>query len=247
VLGIREKVLGPEHPDTAISVSGLALLLKAKGDYEGAEPLYRRALAIREKVLGPEHPDTATSVNNLASLLYTKGDYAGAEPLYRRALGIREKVLGPEHPNSLSVLNAIASCLRLKGDRDNAFAICSKLIGIGESILNRAEAEGRPDRINISRWTAIAYNEIAFHRDAPSEDWTSAEVGFRRAVELMAGAGEPVELANMELNLQTVLHRSRKGADIGKVIELTSFLEEKGDPRAAKGRAILDAGPNPPG
>ena len=44
-LAIREKALGPDHPDTATSLNNLALLLKSKGDYAGAEPLCRRALA----------------------------------------------------------------------------------------------------------------------------------------------------------------------------------------------------------
>jgi tetratricopeptide (TPR) repeat protein len=78
----------------------MALLLEAKGDYAGAESLYRRALAIREQALGPEHPDTAASLNGLASLLWAQGDDAGAEPLYRRALAIAEKTLGPMHPTT---------------------------------------------------------------------------------------------------------------------------------------------------
>src|SRR5215210_88011 len=67
-LGIYEKMLGPEHPDTALSLNNLAGLLQAQGDYEEARPLLERALGIYEKVLGPEHPDTALSLNNLASL-----------------------------------------------------------------------------------------------------------------------------------------------------------------------------------
>jgi hypothetical protein len=54
-VAICEKVLGPEHPDTAASLNNLARLLKAQGDLAGARPLHERALAIREKVLGPEH------------------------------------------------------------------------------------------------------------------------------------------------------------------------------------------------
>jgi tetratricopeptide (TPR) repeat protein len=68
-LAIREKALGPEHPDTATSLNNLALLLLAQGDLAAARPLYERALAIREKVLGPDHPYTATGLNNLAGLL----------------------------------------------------------------------------------------------------------------------------------------------------------------------------------
>ena len=86
--------MGPDHPDTATDLDNLAWLLEDKGDYAGAEPLYRSALAIRKKALGPDHPDTATSLNNLAGLLEDMGDYAGAEPLYRRALAIFEKVFG---------------------------------------------------------------------------------------------------------------------------------------------------------
>jgi tetratricopeptide (TPR) repeat protein len=67
-LAIREKVLGPEHPNTARSLNNLALLLDNQGNYEEARPLYERALAIREKVLGPEHPNTELVRQNLASL-----------------------------------------------------------------------------------------------------------------------------------------------------------------------------------
>ena len=42
-LETREEVLGPKHPDTLLSVNNLAILLKAKGDRAGAEPLYRCA------------------------------------------------------------------------------------------------------------------------------------------------------------------------------------------------------------
>ncbi|MCP4359898.1 MAG: tetratricopeptide repeat protein, partial [Chloroflexi bacterium] len=67
-LAIREKVLGPEHPDTATSLNNLALLLQAQGDYEGALPYYDRALAIFEAKLGPNHPNTRIVRSNLASL-----------------------------------------------------------------------------------------------------------------------------------------------------------------------------------
>jgi tetratricopeptide (TPR) repeat protein len=64
-LAIREKALGPEHPDTAESLNNLAELLQNQRDFAGARPFHERALAIREKALGPEHPDTAGSLNNL--------------------------------------------------------------------------------------------------------------------------------------------------------------------------------------
>jgi nephrocystin-3 len=65
VLSIREKVLGPEHPNTASYLMNLAALYDAIGDYDHAKPLYQRALEILEKVLGAEHPNTVTVRNNL--------------------------------------------------------------------------------------------------------------------------------------------------------------------------------------
>jgi tetratricopeptide (TPR) repeat protein len=57
-LGIREKVLGPDHRDTGGSMNNLACLLHSKGDYEAAERLYRNALAI-------EDPSSANHVQRL--------------------------------------------------------------------------------------------------------------------------------------------------------------------------------------
>jgi tetratricopeptide (TPR) repeat protein len=51
-LAIREKVLGPEHPDVAQSLNNLGELYRIQGRYAEAEPLLKRALAIRERVLG---------------------------------------------------------------------------------------------------------------------------------------------------------------------------------------------------
>ena len=62
-LAIRDKVLGPEHPDTANSLNNLAALLQDQGDLTGARPLLARALAIHEKVVGPEHLDTASATS----------------------------------------------------------------------------------------------------------------------------------------------------------------------------------------
>ena len=56
-LRIWQKVLGPEHPDTATSLNNLAVLYRDMGEYAKAEPLLQEALGIRQKVLGSEHPN----------------------------------------------------------------------------------------------------------------------------------------------------------------------------------------------
>jgi len=67
-LAIRERVLGPDHPDTATSLNNLAWLLQVHGELAAARPLFERALEIRKRVLGPDHSDTALIRSNLAAL-----------------------------------------------------------------------------------------------------------------------------------------------------------------------------------
>jgi hypothetical protein len=43
-----ETVLGPDHPNFALMLNSLALLLAAKEDNAEAESLWRRAIAIQE-------------------------------------------------------------------------------------------------------------------------------------------------------------------------------------------------------
>jgi tetratricopeptide (TPR) repeat protein len=107
-LEIFEKVLGPNHDNTASCLSNLALLYDNQCRYEEAEPLHLRALEIRETVRGADHPDTALSLNNLAGLYYYQGKYEEAEPLYRRALKIYENVPGLEHPGAAFTMNNLA-------------------------------------------------------------------------------------------------------------------------------------------
>lgn len=79
-LAARERSLGPEYPDTAMSLNNLALLLKDEGDLAGAHLLYERAVRICEQWAGPNHPDTVTSLNNLGCLLRDQKRSGWAKP-----------------------------------------------------------------------------------------------------------------------------------------------------------------------
>jgi tetratricopeptide (TPR) repeat protein len=70
-LTIREQVLRPNHPDTAISLNNLATLYSEQGKYTKAEPLLKRALTIYEQLLGTGHPTTQTIQANYMALLNT--------------------------------------------------------------------------------------------------------------------------------------------------------------------------------
>ncbi|RPA89592.1 TPR-like protein [Choiromyces venosus 120613-1] len=131
----REKVLGPDHPDTLTSVNNLASLLRALGRHGESETMSRRALEGREKVLGPDHPDTLTSVNNLASLLQTLGRHGESETMSRRALEGYEKVLGPDHPNTLTSVNNLALLLQTLGRHGESETMSRRALEGREKVL----------------------------------------------------------------------------------------------------------------
>jgi tetratricopeptide (TPR) repeat protein len=133
-LAIREKKIGPEHPDTATSLNNLALLLQHQGDFVGVLPLFERALAIWEKSLGPEHPDMATALNNLGCLLRDQGNFTEARPLFERALAIREKVLEREHPKTATSLINLAFLLTNQGNFTEARPLYERALAIDEKV-----------------------------------------------------------------------------------------------------------------
>jgi len=178
-LEIREQALGPEHPDVAASLNGLAILHRNQGNYTKAEPLFQRALAIREKALGPEHPDLAYSLNGLAILHSEKGDYAKAEPLSQRALAIREKALGPEHPDVAASLNSLAILHYNKGDYAKAEPLYQRAL----AILEKALGPEHPDlAYSLNGLAILHYNK---------GDYAKAEPLYQRALAIWEKALGP--------------------------------------------------------
>ena len=179
VLVIKEKSLGPEHPNTATSLNNLAFLYNKMGVYDKAEFLYKRALTISEKVLGAEHPETARALNNLATLYDNIGVYNKAELLYKRALAINEKVLGPEHPDTAITLNNLAFLYDNMGTYNKA----EPLYKLSLSIKEKALGPEHPD-------TALALNNLATLYDKMGA-YNKAEPLYKRALAIKEKALGP--------------------------------------------------------
>ena len=171
-LAIREKVLGPDHPDVAVSLNNLGVLYQNQGRYDDAEPLYQRALEIREKVLGPDHPDVAMSLDSLGMLYNDQGRYSDAEPLYRRALEICEKVLGPDHPDVANSLNNLGVLYNGQGRYSDAEPLYRRALEICEKVLG----PDHPDVANSLNNLGVLYNDQGRYSDA--------EPLYRRALEI---------------------------------------------------------------
>ena len=161
-LDVRERALGPNHPEVAQSLNNLAVVLNAMHDSVGALPLYRRSLAINEATFGPDHPEVALSLNNLAMMLSKQGDYGAARSLFERSLAIDEKALGPTHPDVASDLNNLAGVLQRQLDYTTALPLLERALAIREEALG-------PNHFLVAEGLnnlAFVYRELGDHVSA---------------------------------------------------------------------------------
>ena len=115
-LAVARKTYTADHPELAVPLTSLAVLLHERGNLEEAESHYREALEIRQKHFGRKDPDVASILSNLGILLQDKGDYEAAEPIFREILDIDRELLGDDNLNVAIDLNNLGNLLRDKGD-----------------------------------------------------------------------------------------------------------------------------------
>ena len=113
---IKERALGPAHPDLATSLINLGVQRALAGDPPAARPSVERALAIREAAFGPDHPVVAAALQTLGGLLITLHDDDAAKVMLERAQRIREAVYGENDPDIVRTLVNLAILYQETGD-----------------------------------------------------------------------------------------------------------------------------------
>jgi tetratricopeptide (TPR) repeat protein len=199
-LAIREQALGSEHPDTAMGLNSLGVLLRVQGEYVAARALFNRALAIYEKALGPEHPSTAIALNNLALVLKDLGDLSGARYLFYRVLFIREKALGSEHPDTALSLKDIALLLGSQGDFAGARQLHERALATFEKALgpNHPETAASLDNLatslhvegNLTSARALFERALVIREKALGPEHTKTALSLNNLAGLLQAQGD---------------------------------------------------------
>ncbi|KAJ5918235.1 FabD/lysophospholipase-like protein [Penicillium verhagenii] len=127
-LNFRERVLGPEHPDTLLSINHLGTTLDSQGKYKDAEVHCRRAAQEQERLLGPEHGHTLTSLRDLAEVLLHQGKYEEAEAMSQQVLESLGKVLEPNHPDILISMSSLGIVRFYQGKLKEAEILCRQVL-----------------------------------------------------------------------------------------------------------------------
>jgi tetratricopeptide (TPR) repeat protein len=106
--GIYTKLLGPDHPDTLVSLHDLANSYSDLGRHAEACALREETLALSRSKLGFDHPDTLKRMNNLANSYNDLGRLVEALKLREETLTLNKTKFGPDHPETLACMNNLA-------------------------------------------------------------------------------------------------------------------------------------------
>jgi CHAT domain-containing protein/Tfp pilus assembly protein PilF len=177
-LAIREKALGPDHPDVATSLNNLAQSYSNQRRYSDAEPLFNRALAILEEAHASDHALGAL-LNNIAIVYQSQGKYVDAERVFKRSLAIWEKALGPDHREVATSLNNLANLYQDRGRYTDAEALHKRSLAIRE----RTFGVDHPD-------VAKSLNDLAWLYETQSR-YPDAEPLLKRSLAIREKAFGP--------------------------------------------------------
>ncbi|MEU5975278.1 FxSxx-COOH system tetratricopeptide repeat protein [Streptomyces sp. NPDC047315] len=133
----QRKVLGPTHPHTYMTTSGLAMDLGTLGQYARAMELATEAHEGFSQIFHESHPRTLAAANNLALNLRMVGQYARARELDQDVFDRRTEVLGPTHPYTLSSATSLARDLREVGRYEDSVALLSRTYDLLKQQLGR--------------------------------------------------------------------------------------------------------------
>ncbi len=99
-LRIKERVLGKDHPDVALTLANLADTLRALGRFGEALDDINRGIDILERTLGPSYPQLVLQLVNRAEILNQLGRFKEGQHDAERAIAIQEVEAGP-HTESI--------------------------------------------------------------------------------------------------------------------------------------------------
>jgi tetratricopeptide (TPR) repeat protein len=155
-LKVTKAKLGPDHPNTLISMNNLATGYRAAGKLSLALPLYKETLQLMKAKLGPDHPNTLTSMSNLAAGYLSAGKVSLALPLLEETLKLSKAKVGPDHPDTLSTMSNLAEGYGAAGKPDLALPLFQELLKLRQAKLGL----DHPDTLNSMNGLASCYGAV---------------------------------------------------------------------------------------
>lgn len=210
---------------SALSLGGLANVLRDLGRNAEAIEAYRESLELHLQALGEEDPRTLTAMNNLGSLLQKERQHEEAEEILTRAIALSQAQKGPEHADTLIAMNNLAVTFMDTGRFEEATLLHTRILEIKQRTLG-------PEH----RSTLITLFNLAL-LDHHRRDFEAAERAYTHVLELAervypAGHWWPFSVLTGRAAALDALQRfDEAGADLARGYEGTRSALGPGHPR----------------
>lgn len=168
VVDARERVLGPEHPETLTARYALGVWTGQAGDSAAAREVFIELLPAEERIFGPEHPYPLMVKHEIAQWTGRAGDPAATRDQLAELVPVVDRVLGAEHPHTLIVRSNRAEWTGQAGDAVAARDQYAELLPVFDRVYGPEHRDTLISRGNVAKWTGTAGN-AASARDQIAE------------------------------------------------------------------------------
>ncbi len=199
-LALRERSVGTDHPDYAVSLRSVGLLGYYTGDYALAEQQHRQALAVNTATFGSDDARVAVNLHNIGAAVDQQGRWDEAEQLMRDALALHRRISPDDNEHVATTLNNLAGVKRRQGDRDEAVSLYREALAVRRAIGHRVH----PDTATVINNIGVV--ELERGNLAAAATLHEQALAMQREV---LGADHPATLTTLT-NLASVLVRQRE-------------------------------------
>ncbi|WP_339127669.1 tetratricopeptide repeat protein [Streptomyces sp. f51] len=257
----RERLLGPDHPDTLASRYEVGFTLSRTGRPAEALGEYARVAQARERVLGAGHPDTLAARQEMAYVLGQLGRHFEAHQAYVSVLAARERAMVPDHPDTLRCRHNLAFNLSRLGRLEDSYRMAVEVAAARARVLGPAHPDTLVTRYEVAyalgqlgRWPEAlhTYQEVAAARaralgpDHPDTLAARYEVGISlgrlgrgaQALELYRSLVADRTRAQGATHPETLRARHGLGVNLGRLGRWEEALAESRDVCAIRERAL---------
>jgi tetratricopeptide (TPR) repeat protein len=185
VLDVRQRMLGPDHPDTLTAMLELAHVRNERQAHDEAENLFTEVEQQAITALGVSAPLALDAREGVIGTLRDRGEWQAAKVLKQDLLEMRTRVQGLAHPSTLETLADLVSMMRaLQED----FPTAAELIEQGLALSRPIFAEHGPTA-TLNSQKAVLLN----HQGRCEESLALRHLLWTNAV-LAAGPNHPQTL-----------------------------------------------------
>jgi pentatricopeptide repeat protein len=209
---LKKAKLGPDHPDTLLSMGNLANSYHDAGRTEEALKLLEETLRLRKAKLGSDHPDTLNSANSLAAAYAQAGRTEEALKLFEETLRLRKAKLGPDHPDTLASMNNLAFASADAGRTQEALKLYKETLRLQKAKLG----PDHPERLRSMNNLASCY--ICVGEVAKAVEILQESLALRE-LRAKTEPGNSAEQANLAWTHGLIAHAEQARLDYAAAVQ----------------------------